>query len=424
MKNHFFTIVGIAIVLSIGCLYYDSLKPSQNVNEPMPAASASENPSPAADIPDEKSEQDNSVIAQETSDNSDNKVTPANFDEQLIAYEKRLAALLREESAGRKDIVWRKFLKGTGKNAEIHKKFLREYLDFLKVPRNRSIVAPALRQLDLFFDLDTFELSEEDRKLLPENDEMREHAFEYMADLDPIWCLIYAGDTCSNTKEYTGGRDNLPERYRAYWDDIKNGRNENATAITALSHIVYNSYDYNRGKKLSHQVLKAIEDSGINVKGKIIADVGAGSGMALPFFREAAGDGVKLYGVDLDPYTLDLLKFTAKFADADVVDCTYSDCCLPEESVDIIVLLGVHMGSGFHEHYEKETLPWMKSMWKALRPGGIIVIHEGNMELLDEGLVKRMESIGFKLRKMFPPVTEETHCYEDQRDEFIAVFDK
>ena len=50
MKNHFFTIVGIAIVLSIGCLYYDSLKPSQNVNEPMPAATASESPSPAADI--------------------------------------------------------------------------------------------------------------------------------------------------------------------------------------------------------------------------------------------------------------------------------------------------------------------------------------------------------------------------------------
>ncbi len=422
MNNKFFAMVGIAILLSVAILYFDDCKTSKDNLGGSPSAAVAESPSP--DLVSDKPDESAPKVSNEENNSQDIASPVDNYDEKLLTYEKRLAAVLREESKGRKDIVWRKFIKGTGPNAELHNKLFREYIGFLQLPLNQTIVAPGLRIIDMFFDIDTFELSEKERELLPKNDEMREHAFGYIADLDPIWCLEYASDICNDTKAYTGGRDNLPERYRAYWDEIEKGNNEVATAVTALSHIFLHSYDYERGKKLTHQVLRAIKDSGIDVKGKIIADIGSGSGMALPFFREATGAGVKLFAVDVDPYTLDLLRYTSQFADAIVVDGTYSDCCLPAESVDIIVLLGVHMGSGFHEHYETKTLPWMKSMQRALRPGGIIVIHEGNIELLDEGLVSRMESAGFKLRKMFSSNRNDENNYDDIHDEFIAVFDK
>ncbi|MCR5661976.1 MAG: methyltransferase domain-containing protein [bacterium] len=414
-------LASIIVILIVAAGVYFYSKKSQDLSaSPSPAPIVSATPAVSASPEKVTAEHSEPTPDVKNDDSSQYKLN----DDRLLAYEKKLAKALREESAGRKDIVWKKFLKGTGKYGEKNQQLFREYLDLLKIQVSDYSVAPGLKVLDLFFDFDTFGLTDEERALLPKDDEMHERAFGYIADLDPIWCLEYASDLCNNGMFYTGGRENLPERYRAYWDDIEKGRYEYASAVVALSHIFFHSYDFERASSITQEVLDAVRDSGVDAKGKVFADVGAGSGMALPFFRKAAGDGVKLFAVEINPYTLDLLRYTAKFSDATVVEGSFPDCCLPEESVDIMVLIGVHMGAGFHERYETCTLPWMKSMRKALRPNGIIVIHDGNLGLLDDGLVERMESAGFKLRKMFPPNLGDNVPEAEKRYVFIAVFDK
>ena len=427
MNKKILIICSVLIVMAAGGYYlFGNSQNSAASLSPSPAVSAL--PS-ASSSPEEKCMEaaEASPAAKpspNTNDNSEQLKQAKQNDAKLLAFEKKLAQALREESAGRKDVVWKHFLKGTGEYGEKNKKLFREYLGFLNKRIDQYLVAPGLKVLDLFFDFDTFDMTPEERALLPRNDEMHEHAFGYIAEVDPIWCLEYASDLCADGMFYSGGRENLPERYRVYWDQIEKGRYEYASAVVALSHIFLHSYEYDRASNIAHEVLDAIKESGYDVKGKIFADIGAGSGMALPFFREAAGDGVKLYAVEINPYTLDLLRYTAQFANAAVIEGKFSDCCLPEESVDVMVMIGVHMGAGFSDRYEACTLPWLKSMRKALRPDGIMVVHDGNLALLDDGMVERMESTGLKLRKMIPPNFGEDVPVEEQRNVFVAVFDK
>ena len=387
-----------------------------------PKVSASIRPTPDFSAADKKEtlEKEQAAFTKNKLDKIDN------FYKDYSVFEKKLVKALEEASAGKKDADWHGILKGTGDKGKKNQLLFDEYMSFLIRSRQDAINIPGLDYWDMFFDISSFKLKREYKDFLPENDEFRKRSFSFLTDLDPLWCIKHAHDLDSDSKEYSGTREELPLRYQAYWDDIKAGRNEFAHATVGISHILFRGYDSGRGKKLTGEVLWAINKSGFDMRGKALADIGSGSGMALPFFREAIGKDAKMYAVERDPYTVDVMRYMAKFSNAEAVDGKDSDCCLPPESVDVITLIGVHMGSGLTREFKTTTAPWLQSMRRALRPGGIMVIHDGDKVLLYDGLIEKTEAQGFKLRGYYPGQDEDKgdgNCNPSAHD-YVVIFDR
>ena len=107
-------------------------------------------------------------------------------------------------------------------------------------------------------------------------------------------------------------------------------------------------------------------------------------------FRSGIGPGAKLYACELDKYTMDLLAYTGRGTDADIRQCFKADCALGEDTVDIINMTGVHLGNYLDESgnqtIEKVLLPWLRTMAKALRPGGVLVINDGTWDMIENGM--------------------------------------
>lgn len=348
------------------------------------------------------------------------------FYKDYSGFEIKLAKALEEASSGKKDVDWHGILKGTGDNGKKNQLLFDEYMSFLEKSLNNGVSVPGIYYWDVFFDKGSLKVKDEYKEFLPKDDEFHKRSFDYMADLDILWCIKHAHDLDSDSKAYSGTRDELPLRYQAYWDDIEAGRNEFAHATVGISHILFKGYDFERAKKLTGELLWAINKCGFDMRGKTLADIGSGSGMALPFFREAIGQEAKMYAVERDPYTTDVLRYMAKFSNAQAIDGKDADCCLPPESVDVITLIGVHMGAGLTREYEATTAPWLQSMQRALKPGGIMVIHDGDKVLLYDGLIEKTEAQGFKLRHFFPGQDDDKGDSDANPSayDYVVVFDK
>ena len=288
----------------------------------------------------------------------------------------------------------------------------------------KETIVPGQLYWDMFFDENTFDLTDEERLLLPTHDLFAERAFGYLEEVDPVWCVEAAKYARTDSKMYKGDPAGLPKHYLSLYNySLAHGK-EMMSPCSAVAYIIADFYNCRRANRFADGVLDVLQECGYVVKGKIWADVGAGTGMALPNFRDAVGPGPKMYAVDIDPYIVDLLKYTGKFAQAQALECKVDDCCLEPSSVDIITLIGVHMGAGLGEHYQCCTAPWLKSMSRALRPGGVLVISEGNLDLFDNGLIKMVEDNGFKLSKFSPPIYHDANTETKERLEAIACFDK
>lgn len=106
--------------------------------------------------------------------------------------------------------------------------------------------------------------------------------------------------------------------------------------------------------------------------GDVVADIGCGTGYFARRFAKAVGDTGKVYGVDIQPEFIDMLKANcAKEKISNVVPTlgTETDPLLPEASCDWIFLADV-----YHEfQHPKEMLAAMR---KALKPTGRICLVE------------------------------------------------
>jgi ubiquinone/menaquinone biosynthesis C-methylase UbiE len=110
--------------------------------------------------------------------------------------------------------------------------------------------------------------------------------------------------------------------------------------------------------------------------GMVVADVGAGSGvLSFPMAKLVAPNG-KVLAEDIQPEMLDIVRKRIKERDIpNVVPVlgTITDTKLPENSVDLILLVDV---------YHEFDHPWemTRSMVKALKPGGRLVFVEYRAE--------------------------------------------
>lgn len=133
-----------------------------------------------------------------------------------------------------------------------------------------------------------------------------------------------------------------------------------------------------------------------------IADVGAGTGL---FTRLMAPKVGKLYAVDISDKFLEHIKSTCESADIKNVETvlgTSDSIELPPESVDLVFICDTY-------HHFEFPYKTMRSIHKALRPGGTVVLVEfdriegessewimGHVRANRETFTKEIEFAGFK----------------------------
>lgn len=104
--------------------------------------------------------------------------------------------------------------------------------------------------------------------------------------------------------------------------------------------------------------------------GTVIADIGAGSGFMTNIFARQVGDQGKVYAVDINAVMLGHVAEGAKsegLANVETVLCTDKSTELPAESIDMAFICDTY----HHFEYPMNT---MTSLWRALRPGGQVVV--------------------------------------------------
>jgi precorrin-6B methylase 2 len=106
--------------------------------------------------------------------------------------------------------------------------------------------------------------------------------------------------------------------------------------------------------------------------GAVVADVGAGSGFMAELFARMVGPQGKVFAVDINPKLLEHIERNARargLANLQIVLGQEDSIGLPANSVDLVFICDTY----HHFEYPKSS---MQSIYRALRPGGEIVLVE------------------------------------------------
>ena len=101
-----------------------------------------------------------------------------------------------------------------------------------------------------------------------------------------------------------------------------------------------------------------------------VADVGAGTGLFMQPLADAVGSGGKVYAVDISHgfiQHLDERAMRAGLHQVQTVLCSDKSCELPERSVDLAFICDTY-------HHFEYPLNYMDSLYRAIRPGGTLVV--------------------------------------------------
>lgn len=122
-------------------------------------------------------------------------------------------------------------------------------------------------------------------------------------------------------------------------------------------------------REIFHQREAILKAAGIK-PGMTVADIGAGTGLFTIPFAAAAGPEGKVYAVEISQNFVDHIKARAEKENArniQTVLCTDRSVELPDSSIDVAFLCDVY-------HHFEHPLESMKSLHRAMKPGGIIVL--------------------------------------------------
>lgn len=139
-----------------------------------------------------------------------------------------------------------------------------------------------------------------------------------------------------------------------------------------------------------------------------VCDLGCGNGYHTIPIAKAVGPDGKVFGVDIQPEMLDMLKVRALAAEAKnivYVPGSQTETKLPDASCDLILMVDVY-------HELSEPGPMLQSMKKALKPGGQIVLVEFRAEdesvpirpehkMSKDQIMKEMTANGYHLSRSF-----------------------
>ena len=123
------------------------------------------------------------------------------------------------------------------------------------------------------------------------------------------------------------------------------------------------------GREVYDHREKIVDAIGIQ-PGETVADVGAGTGLFEPLLSRAAGEQGKVLAVDIAANFLERVRMVAKkegLKNVETVLCTERSVELEAGSVDKVFMCDTY----HHFEYPSDT---MGSIWKALKPGGEVVV--------------------------------------------------
>jgi len=141
-----------------------------------------------------------------------------------------------------------------------------------------------------------------------------------------------------------------------------------------------------------------------SLEGCVWAELGYGSGQIFGAVRERVGPQGRLVGVELGSGYEDFVhritrRHLHEWGEVTLVRGTEKDCRLPADSVDIAHEAGIHVGVGTPATLEQVTIPWLLSVRRALRPGGLIILDDCGYPTID-GVRAVMQRAGFEEVRM------------------------
>ena len=177
------------------------------------------------------------------------------------------------------------------------------------------------------------------------------------------------------------------------------------------------------GWRQMNRALKVLDPAAL--KGCTWAELGYGTGQIFEAVREVVGPSGVVIGVEIGPGYEALIdrisrRHALAWGEIRLVRGELDDCRLPAESVDIVHEAGIHVGVGTPETLDRETIPWLKSVKKALRPGGIMVLDDCGYPSL-EGLRRVMDRAGFEELQVVDLSSAGTPATQP---DFVAAFRK
>ena len=159
-------------------------------------------------------------------------------------------------------------------------------------------------------------------------------------------------------------------------------------------------FDYpDRDKKL--QIDRVMDILGIG-PGRIVADIGAGSGWFTERAARRVGQGGRVFAEDINPDAIEHIADRMKKDNIENVRAVLGavdDPRLPEDAVDAVMLLKVY-------HEIAQPVAFLKTLRKALHPGAKVGIIDRNGNGADHGLNRdvvehEMGEAGYRLAEHY-----------------------
>ena len=164
------------------------------------------------------------------------------------------------------------------------------------------------------------------------------------------------------------------------------------------------AYATSEGGSMQMEELKKLLPEGKNWQGADWCEIGYGSGKIFSALRNEIGNQGIIWAVEIDSsckrFAQDLLAsgFT-DWGNIKFIDGSYRDCHMPAKSVDVVHAGLIHIGDGPDELIQRDWLPLLASIKKALKEDGLVLIDDGGDPPI-ERVRAVMKMAGFKEVKM------------------------
>lgn len=164
-----------------------------------------------------------------------------------------------------------------------------------------------------------------------------------------------------------------------------------------LKHLLFGCYNKQRAVSIYSIIADSLKRCNVSLSDKDLLDVGSALSPYMPFFKRAVGVRKRPTATDVDYCAVCFsVLLNSDFNIRNYV-CRSGNCMAEAESVDIVTLIDVHMGSDLKNDVEREkAFFWLCSMNRALRKDGVLVVCDDDQAFLEHGLESSVSRCGFK----------------------------